>query len=81
MAVTLFFVQILAPFHQFLSYFLVNAFFSSDSVLKRASSDLKKMGQRIFVFIIGGATRSEVMTDILYLILLMYADLYGIRGS
>lgn len=32
----------------------------SDSVLKSASLDLKKLGQRIFVFIIGGATRSEV---------------------
>lgn len=34
--------------------------FTSDSVLKSASNDFKKMGQRIFVFIIGGATRSEV---------------------
>ncbi|CAK9154514.1 unnamed protein product [Ilex paraguariensis] len=34
--------------------------YSSDSILKSASSDLKKMGQRIFVFIIGGATRSEL---------------------
>ncbi|KAH0457000.1 hypothetical protein IEQ34_014907 [Dendrobium chrysotoxum] len=34
--------------------------YSSDSVLKHASSDFKKMGQRIFVFIIGGATRSEL---------------------
>ncbi|XP_024923813.1 protein transport Sec1a isoform X2 [Ziziphus jujuba] len=33
---------------------------SSDSVLKYESLDLKKMGQRIFVFIIGGATRSEL---------------------
>lgn len=32
----------------------------SDSVLRHASSDFKKMGKRIFVFIIGGATRSEV---------------------
>lgn len=32
----------------------------SDSVLRTASSDFKKMGQRIFIFIIGGATRSEV---------------------
>ncbi|CAA6664193.1 unnamed protein product [Spirodela intermedia] len=31
-----------------------------DSILKHASSDFKKMGQRIFVFIIGGATRSEL---------------------
>ncbi|XP_010523082.1 PREDICTED: protein transport Sec1a [Tarenaya hassleriana] len=34
--------------------------YSSDSVLKNASLDFKKMGQRIFVFIIGGATRSEL---------------------
>ncbi|XP_077245139.1 SNARE-interacting protein KEULE-like isoform X1 [Tasmannia lanceolata] len=34
--------------------------YSSDSILKHASSDLKKMGQRIFVFIVGGATRSEL---------------------
>ncbi|KAG0476173.1 hypothetical protein HPP92_013014 [Vanilla planifolia] len=34
--------------------------YSSDSVLKHASSDFKRMGQRIFVFIIGGATRSEL---------------------
>lgn len=29
-------------------------------MLKSASTDFKKLGQRIFVFIIGGATRSEV---------------------
>ncbi|XP_073027533.1 protein transport Sec1a-like [Primulina eburnea] len=34
--------------------------YSSDSVLRNASGDFKKMGQRIFVFIIGGATRSEL---------------------
>ncbi|WJX94572.1 hypothetical protein P8452_75975 [Trifolium repens] len=34
--------------------------YSSDSVLKHSSSDFKKMGQRIFVFIVGGATRSEL---------------------
>ncbi|EEC73104.1 hypothetical protein OsI_07088 [Oryza sativa Indica Group] len=34
--------------------------YSSDSVLKHSSSDFKKLGQRIFVFIIGGATRSEL---------------------
>ncbi|XP_028762579.1 SNARE-interacting protein KEULE [Neltuma alba] len=34
--------------------------YSSDSVLKHTSSDFKKMGQRIFVFIVGGATRSEL---------------------
>ncbi|KAF3493466.1 hypothetical protein DY000_02057823 [Brassica cretica] len=33
--------------------------YSSDSVLRHASSDFRKMGQRIFVFIVGGATRSE----------------------
>ncbi|PKA47665.1 Protein transport Sec1a [Apostasia shenzhenica] len=34
--------------------------FNSDSVLRHASSDFKRMGQRIFVFMIGGATRSEL---------------------
>lgn len=34
--------------------------FHSDSVLRHASSDFKRMGQRIFIFMIGGATRSEV---------------------
>ncbi|XP_020581596.1 SNARE-interacting protein KEULE-like [Phalaenopsis equestris] len=34
--------------------------YSSDSVLKYASNDFKHMGQRIFIFIIGGATRSEL---------------------
>ncbi|KAF8413042.1 hypothetical protein HHK36_001016 [Tetracentron sinense] len=34
--------------------------YSSDSILRHVSSDFKKMGQRIFVFIIGGATRSEL---------------------
>lgn len=37
------------------------AMFCSDSVLKNAANDFKKMGQRIFIFIIGGATRSEVI--------------------
>nr|GEZ27296.1 SNARE-interacting protein KEULE-like isoform X2 [Tanacetum cinerariifolium] len=32
---------------------------SSDSILRHASTDFNKMGRRIFVFIIGGATRSE----------------------
>ncbi|KAL1190845.1 Protein transport Sec1b [Cardamine amara subsp. amara] len=32
----------------------------SDSVLGRASSGFKRKGQRIFVFIVGGATRSEL---------------------
>ncbi|XP_042007570.1 SNARE-interacting protein KEULE-like isoform X2 [Salvia splendens] len=34
--------------------------YASDSILRHASSDFKKMGQRIFVFIVGGATRSEL---------------------
>ncbi|WCJ22857.1 Syntaxin-binding protein 1 [Euphorbia peplus] len=34
--------------------------YSSDSALANASLDLRKMGQRIFIFIIGGATRSEL---------------------
>ncbi|EOX96216.1 Secretory 1A [Theobroma cacao] len=34
--------------------------YSSDSVLKNATADFKRMGQRIFIFIIGGATRSEL---------------------
>jgi syntaxin-binding protein 1 len=34
--------------------------YSSDSILRHTSSDFKKMGQRIFVFIVGGATRSEL---------------------
>ncbi|KAK4489866.1 hypothetical protein RD792_000513 [Penstemon davidsonii] len=34
--------------------------YSSDSILRHASSNFKKMGQRIFVFIVGGATRSEL---------------------
>ncbi|KAK1408861.1 hypothetical protein QVD17_40970 [Tagetes erecta] len=34
--------------------------YTSESVLKTAATDLKHMGQRIFVFIIGGATRSEM---------------------
>ncbi|KAK4435129.1 SNARE-interacting protein KEULE [Sesamum alatum] len=34
--------------------------YPSDSPLRRASSDFKEMGQRIFVFIVGGATRSEL---------------------
>uniref|UniRef100_M4FCJ3 Uncharacterized protein n=1 Tax=Brassica campestris TaxID=3711 RepID=M4FCJ3_BRACM len=33
----------------------------SDSVLGRTSSAFKKKGQRIFVFIVGGATISEVL--------------------
>ncbi|KAL5571957.1 hypothetical protein UlMin_021554 [Ulmus minor] len=33
---------------------------STDSSLKNASTDLKKLGKRIFIFIIGGATRSEL---------------------
>ncbi|KAK4416000.1 protein transport Sec1a [Sesamum alatum] len=34
--------------------------YSSDSVLRTAPCEFKKMGQRIFVFVIGGATRSEL---------------------
>ncbi|XP_074264882.1 SNARE-interacting protein KEULE-like isoform X2 [Silene latifolia] len=34
--------------------------YSSDSVLRHTSSDFKRMGRRIFVFIVGGATRSEL---------------------
>ncbi|KAI4356804.1 hypothetical protein L6164_000792 [Bauhinia variegata] len=34
--------------------------YSSDSTLKNVFTDFKKMGRRIFVFIIGGATRSEL---------------------
>ncbi|MCD7447191.1 Protein transport Sec1a, partial [Datura stramonium] len=34
--------------------------YSSDSSLRSFSTDFKNMGQRIFVFIIGGATRSEL---------------------
>ncbi|KNA14722.1 hypothetical protein SOVF_105040 [Spinacia oleracea] len=34
--------------------------YSSDSVLRHASSDFKKMNKRLFVFIVGGATRSEL---------------------
>ena len=49
--------NLLYNFHQHL---LTASIFSSDSVLKHASSDFRKLGQRIFVFVIGGATRSEV---------------------
>ncbi|KAL0538461.1 hypothetical protein IC582_027482 [Cucumis melo] len=34
--------------------------YGSDSILRAATLDFKKMGQRVFVFIIGGATRSEL---------------------
>lgn len=34
--------------------------YSSDSILRHTSSDFKKMGKRVFIFIIGGATRSEL---------------------
>ncbi|XP_022025686.1 SNARE-interacting protein KEULE isoform X1 [Helianthus annuus] len=34
--------------------------YSSDSILRHTSSDFKKMGRRVFVFIVGGATRSEL---------------------
>lgn len=41
-------------------YIISICLISSDSVLKTANTDYKKMGQRIFAFVIGGATRSEV---------------------
>ncbi|KAI3716782.1 hypothetical protein L1987_67918 [Smallanthus sonchifolius] len=34
--------------------------YSSDSVMRHASGEFKKMGKRIFIFIVGGATRSEL---------------------
>lgn len=34
--------------------------FCSESILKSDSTDFKKLGQRLFIFIVGGATRSEV---------------------
>ncbi|KAL8256067.1 hypothetical protein R6Q59_031134 [Mikania micrantha] len=34
--------------------------YSRDLVQSRATSELKKMGKRIFIFIVGGATRSEL---------------------
>ncbi|KAL6125979.1 hypothetical protein ACLB2K_074030 [Fragaria x ananassa] len=34
--------------------------YSSDSILRGESTDYKKLGRRIFVFMIGGATRSEL---------------------
>lgn len=34
--------------------------YSSDSILRRATSDIRKTGKRIFVFIVGGTTRSEL---------------------
>ncbi|KAK1377082.1 SNARE-interacting protein KEULE-like [Heracleum sosnowskyi] len=34
--------------------------YSSDSVIGNTSNDFKMMGQRIFIFIVGGATRSEL---------------------
>ena len=46
--------------------------FYSDSILKAATLDFKKMGQRVFVFIIGGATRSEVCFCLLPITLLFY---------
>jgi len=36
--------------------------YSSESSLRHATSDFKILGKRIFVFIIGGATRSELRT-------------------
>lgn len=46
-----------------------SAAFCSDSILKHASADLRKMGQRIFVFIIGGATRSEVKSPLVFMLI------------
>nr|XP_043613092.1 SNARE-interacting protein KEULE-like [Erigeron canadensis] len=34
--------------------------YTSDSVLRQTTSEFRKMGKRIFVFIVGGATRSEL---------------------
>ncbi|KAL8170610.1 hypothetical protein V2J09_022414 [Rumex salicifolius] len=34
--------------------------YASDSMLRRTSSDVRRVGQRIFIFIVGGATRSEL---------------------
>lgn len=57
-------LHVYALLHIILYFFIVMMLFFlliySDSVLRHASSDFKKMGQRIFVFIVGGATRSEV---------------------
>jgi len=35
---------------------------SDSSVLRHASGDFKRLGNRIFVFMVGGATRSELRT-------------------
>jgi syntaxin-binding protein 1 len=35
---------------------------SDSSVLRHGSNDFKRLGNRIFVFMIGGATRSELRT-------------------
>lgn len=53
------FIQFFIMLSLTLSYAFVGIF-SSDSNLRSFSTDFKNMGQRIFVFIIGGATRSEV---------------------
>jgi len=39
---------------------MVNWIDSDSSVLRHASGDFKRLGNRIFVFMVGGATRSEV---------------------
>lgn len=43
-----------------INYLLLFYYFCSDSILRGESTDFKKLGKRIFVFMIGGATRSEV---------------------
>ena len=61
-------LAVLSQCHYYLSLIITNVFYisslssmiSSDSVLKTANTDYKKMGRRIFAFVIGGATRSEV---------------------
>lgn len=51
----------------------ISILFSSDSVLRHASSDFKKMGQRIFIFIIGGATRSEVVSQLFVNLVMLWS--------
>jgi hypothetical protein len=47
----------------------------SDSVLKHTSSDMRKLGQRLFIFVVGGATRSEVCFHCLSNLLLLFQTL------
>src|SRR5438128_1739117 len=45
----------------FSCFFTMTTWIGSDSaVLRHASGEFKRLGNRIFVFMIGGATRSEV---------------------